>query len=119
MLETMADYHFPPENDRYKKMKKQWSGEEPIEEIKEEEEEEDAVREIPTVLPGLANVKFNFIMDPIEAICKRSKFQGMFNRLIIGANGTGKITADLNRLCAPECQIGIELFDNIIVLKDE
>jgi hypothetical protein len=65
-----------------------------------ENEEEPLVAEI---MPGLANVKFVFLMDPIEQILRRNKFQQLFDRLIIGSNSTGKISAELNRICAPEC----------------
>ncbi len=51
-------------------MKQEWSGEK-VEEIKEEEVAPDAQ---PCIMPGLANVKFIFLMDPLDAILKRNKF---------------------------------------------
>jgi hypothetical protein len=69
-LETFEDYHLPPEQDRWARMKQEWSGEK-VEEIKEEEVAPDAQ---PCIMPGLANVKFIFLMDPLDAILKRNKF---------------------------------------------
>jgi hypothetical protein len=100
MLETLEDYHFPPEMDRYSKYRKQWAGEEAEETKVEEEVELEVPPETGSVLPGLDNVKFIFLNDPLDSILTRAKFQGLFDRVILGYNANGKLSAAINNICA-------------------
>ena len=90
-METLRDYHFPPEKDKMKAIKKYWAGEKPEDfkevdleaKVKEVDEEN---KNIEYLLKAFEKFKVKFVpvFENITEMANKRKFQGIFDKIIIG-----------------------------------
>lgn len=108
-LETMQDFHFPTERDRFLKYDKMWKGEEvKVEEVPEESNID--VMNAQDLLPAFRkfNVKIHFITEPIQSLHKRRKYHNKFDALLLGLTSVHAISSDINSLLKPNASITVE-----------
>ena len=110
-LETMQDFHFPPERDRFLKYDKMWKGEEvKVEEVPEETKIDLAA--VQTILPAFRklNVKIHFLTEPLNNLHTRRKYHNRFDAAFIGIPSAHAIQPNLNSLLKPNALITVETF---------
>ena len=123
-METFREYHFPPEKDRMIAIRKYWAGEE-IKEVEEKKEIEEQKNQ-GFLLPGFDKfqVKIVPVAETVTALAGKRKFQGIFDRVIIGGGANIKEIDAFVALGKETCIYTIEnvrqvLYRNVIVLKAE
>lgn len=116
-METYEIFHFPPEKDRMRAYKKMWSDEDPkCEEIKEVEEtkEEDQIEtgngEVKNMLGAFErfSVKIVPILEPISSLGTKRKYQGHFDRVVIGGASSIENIQAIGALGCEDCLFSIE-----------
>ena len=105
-LERLEDYHFPPEKDRMRAIKKYWAGEK-VEEVEETQEE---IKNEGEVLNGFLKLKVKIVpvLEDISALAGKRKFSGIFDRVVIGGASSVSNLEAITKLGKENCVFTIE-----------
>jgi len=119
-LETLQDYHFPPEKDRMNLYRKYWKGEEIKAEEVPEETDFGSIR-ASSILAAFAkfNVKVIPLLEPIPALSSKRKFAELFDIAVLGSASSGQFADSLSRMCKPGSTIAVETLNNLVILKPD
>lgn len=106
-METFEVYHFPPEKDRMRAIRKIWAGEE----VKREAEP--AIDEINTDAPYLPafdrfRVKIVPVVEEIKIMATKRKFSELFDRVLLGTASSVENLQAAKTMGKSECLLIVE-----------
>lgn len=83
-METFAEYHFPPEKDKMRAIRKYWAGEEVKQEI---EPSIDLVNTDAPYLPAFSRFKVKIVpvVEEFKTMATKRKFFEYFDRILLGS----------------------------------
>jgi len=106
-METFTVYHFPPEKDRMRALRKYWAGEE----VKQEPEP--AIDEINTDAPYLPafsrfNVKIVPVVEEVKTMATKRKFSELFDRVLLGTASSAENLQAVKTMGKADCLLIVE-----------
>ena len=101
-LETLQDFHFPPEEDRYAQYRRRKEGQE-IAPLAEE-----VVTRDPGLMPGLQRLKVVLAMGQLTTLVSKQRFRGGFDVGVFGTAATYTLGTAVAPLFKPGAQVYVE-----------
>lgn len=106
-METFTEYHFPPEKDKMRAIRKYWAGEEVKQEL---EPLIDLVNTDAPYLPAFSRFKVKIVpvVEEFKAMAGKRKFFEFFDRILLGSGSNVDNLQAVKTMGKSDCSLVIE-----------